>query len=79
MADIYDAFLQGDHKKALAPHMKLQILNRFLEYNPGYVAPCKEALKMMGLPGGPVRTPLPPLTPAQRSDLKNALKKLQLI
>jgi len=79
MVDIYDAFLQGDHKKALATHMKLQILNRFLEYDPGYVAPCKEALKMMGLPGGPVRAPLPSLTSTQRSDLRDALKKLQLI
>jgi 4-hydroxy-tetrahydrodipicolinate synthase len=79
MVDIYDAFLQGDHEKALATHMKLQILNRFLEYDPGYVAPCKEALKMMGLPGGPVRAPLPSLTSTQRSDLRDALKKLQLI
>jgi 4-hydroxy-tetrahydrodipicolinate synthase len=79
MVEIYDAFQQGDHRKALATHMKLQILNRFLEYDPGYVAPCKEALKLMGLPGGPVRAPLPSLTSAQRNDLKSALKKLQLI
>lgn len=79
MVEIYDAFLQGNHKRALATHMKLQILNRFLEYDPGYVAPCKEALKMMGLPGGPVRAPLPSLTSAQRSDLKVALKQLGLL
>ena len=79
MAEIYDAFLQGDHKKALATHMELQILNRFLEYDPGYVAPCKEALKMMGLPGGPVRAPLPSLTSAQRRELADALKQLGLM
>ena len=79
MVGIYEAFEKGDHKGAFAQHMKLQILNRFLEYDPGYVAPCKEALKMMGLPGGPVRSPLPSLTPAQRKDLKDALKKLGLI
>ncbi|HXZ42765.1 MAG TPA: 4-hydroxy-tetrahydrodipicolinate synthase [Terriglobales bacterium] len=79
MVEIYDAFLQGDHKRALATHMNLQILNRFLEYDPGYVAPCKEALRMMGLPGGPVRAPLPSLTSAQRNDLKDALKQLELL
>jgi 4-hydroxy-tetrahydrodipicolinate synthase len=79
MVDIYDSFLEGDHKKALTTHMKLQILNRFLEYDPGYVAPCKEALNMMGLPGGPVRAPLPSLTAAQRSDLENALSQLGMV
>jgi len=79
MVEIYRAFLQHDHTKALATHMKLQILNRFLEYDPGYVAPCKEALKMMGLPGGPVRAPLPSLTPTERSALEDALKQLRLL
>lgn len=79
MVDIYDAFEGGNHKEALALHMRLQELNRFLEYDPGYVAPCKEALKMMGLPGGPVRAPLPSLTTPQRNELKKALKSLGLI
>ncbi len=79
MVKIYEAFEKGDHEEALAEHMRLQILNRFLEYDPGYVTPCKDALKMMGLPAGPVRAPLPPLTPAQKKDLREALKKLDLI
>jgi dihydrodipicolinate synthase/N-acetylneuraminate lyase len=79
MVEIYEAFQKGDHEEALAQHMRLQILNRFLEYDPGYVAPCKEALRMMGLPGGPVRSPLPSLTPAQKKDLMVALKELDLI
>jgi 4-hydroxy-tetrahydrodipicolinate synthase len=79
MVRIYDAFQRGEHGEALAQHMRLQILNRFLEYDPGYVTPCKEALKMMGLPAGPVRRPLPPLTPVQKRDLKAALKELRLI
>ncbi|MGA2465058.1 MAG: 4-hydroxy-tetrahydrodipicolinate synthase [Thermodesulfobacteriota bacterium] len=79
MAGIYEAFQKEDHSKALAQHMRLQILNRFLEYDPGYVTPCKEALKMMGLPAGPVRRPLPNLTAAQKRDLKAALKKLRLM
>ena len=79
MVKIYEAFEKGDHEEALTEHMRLQILNRFLEYDPGYVTPCKEALKMMGLPAGPVREPLPPLTPTQKKDLRAALKKLNLV
>jgi dihydrodipicolinate synthase/N-acetylneuraminate lyase len=79
MVEIYEAFQRGDHKGAFDQHMRLQILNRLLEYDPGYVAPCKEALRMMGLPGGPVRSPLPSLTAAQEEDLKAALKELDLI
>ena len=79
MVDIYESFKMGDHAKALGQHMRLQILNRFLEYDPGYVAPCKEALKMMGLPGGPVRAPLPSLTASQKRDLREALKELGFI
>jgi 4-hydroxy-tetrahydrodipicolinate synthase len=79
MVGIYDAFQNGKHPEAFSQHMKLQTLNRFLEYDPGYVAPCKEALKMMGLPSGPVRRPLPSLTSTQMKDLKAALKELGLI
>jgi 4-hydroxy-tetrahydrodipicolinate synthase len=79
MVEIYEAFQKGDHGEALAQHMRLQILNRFLEYDPGYVTPCKEALRMMGLPAGPVRAPLPPLTSSQEKDLLAALKELDLI
>ncbi len=79
MVEIYEASQKGDHGEALAQHMRLQILNRFLEYDPGYVTPCKEALRMMGLPAGPVRAPLPPLTSSQEKDLLAALKELDLI
>ena len=79
MADIYESFQRGDHSEAFSVHMRLQILNRFLEYDPGYVTPCKEALTLMGLPAGPVRRPLPPLTAPQKKELKAALKELHLI
>lgn len=79
MGSIYEAFQKEDYSEAFTQHMRLQILNRFLEYDPGYVTPCKEALKMMGLPAGPVRRPLPNLTSAQKRDLRAALKELCLI
>ncbi len=79
MVELFDAFEKGDHGAALAMHMKLQNLNRFFEYDPGYVAPCKEALAMLGLPAGPVREPLPHLNEQQREQVRQALAELGLL
>jgi dihydrodipicolinate synthase/N-acetylneuraminate lyase len=59
--------------------MKVQVLNRFLEYDPGYVAPAKEALAMLGIPCGSPRKPLPNLTSEEREGVKNALKQLKML
>ncbi len=79
MVDLFNAFVKGNHKTASAIHMKLQNLNRFFEYDPGYVAPCKEALIMLGLPAGPVRQPLPHLTEQHRTQIRQALSDLGLL
>jgi len=79
MVDLFNAFVKGNHKAASTIHMKLQGLNRFFEYDPGYVAPCKEALIMLGLPAGPVRKPLPHLTEQQRTQIRQALSGLGLL
>lgn len=79
MVQVYDLFQQGKREEALHLHMKLQLLNRFLEYDPGYVAPAKEALTMMGFPAGPVRRPLPDLTEEERRGVRDALAQLGLL
>ncbi len=79
MVDLFNAFMKGNHKAASAIHMKLQSLNRFFEYDPGYVAPCKEALIILGLPAGPVRKPLPHLTEQHRTQIRQALSDLGLL
>ncbi|MCH7569334.1 MAG: 4-hydroxy-tetrahydrodipicolinate synthase [Deltaproteobacteria bacterium] len=79
MVDIYDHFMAGRHEQARVLHMKVQVLNRFLEYDPGYVAPAKEALAMLGIPCGAPRKPLPNLTPEEREGVKNALKQLKML
>jgi 4-hydroxy-tetrahydrodipicolinate synthase len=79
MVDLFNAFVKGNHQAASAIHMKLQNLNRFFEYDPGYVAPCKEALKMLGLPAGPVRQPLPHLTEQHKTQIRQALFNLGLL
>ena len=79
MVDIFKFFQNGKYKEALNLHMKIQKLNRLLEYDPGYVSPCKEALGMLSLPGGPVRKPLPDLNPTERDALKGVLRELHLL
>ena len=76
MVKLYDLAVQGKHAEALALSMKLQALNRFLEYDPGYVAPAKEALNLLGLPGGYLRGPLPELTADEKAGVKAALKSI---
>lgn len=73
---LYDLQQSGDHAGAAAQHRLLQPLNRFLEYDPGYVSPTKEALEMMGLSCGPVRRPLPDFPAGERQALRAALAAL---
>ena len=76
MVKLYELFNENKHKEAIELHMRLQALNKYLEYDPGYVAPAKEALNLMGLPGGYTRAPLPDLTAAEKAGLKKALKEI---
>jgi 4-hydroxy-tetrahydrodipicolinate synthase len=76
MAAIYRAFRAGDHAAALHAHQRVQPLNRYFEYDPGYVAPCKEALSLIGLSAGRVRQPLPELSSEDRAGIAAALADL---
>ena len=76
---LYDLVQEGDHEAALEQHGQLQPLNRFLEYDPGYVSPTKEALRMLGLGCGPVRRPLPDFPEEERRALKDALAGLGVL
>jgi 4-hydroxy-tetrahydrodipicolinate synthase len=76
MVRLYDLVQAGDHAGAAEQHRLLQPLNRFLEYDPGYVSPAKEALTLMGISCGPVRRPLPDFPEAERPALIEALTAL---
>jgi 4-hydroxy-tetrahydrodipicolinate synthase len=79
MVELFSATERGDYAEARRRQLELQPLNRFLEYDPGYVAPAKEALAMMGLDVGQPRPPLPGMTEAQRADLRAALIALDAL
>lgn len=72
VVDIYNAAIAGNYQLAAELQMNLQPLNRFFEYDPGYVAPCKEVLSLQGICGSLVRSPLPKLTADQRDEIKAA-------
>ena len=74
MCRVYELYKAKELDRACSLCRKLQHLHRFLEYEPGYVAPCKDALRMLGLPGGSVRAPLPELSNRERQELRHALE-----
>lgn len=73
---LYSLAAAPDPKAAAALQLELQPLNRFLEYDPGYVAPAKEALRMLGIEVGDPRAPMQRLTPNERARLAAALSQL---
>jgi 4-hydroxy-tetrahydrodipicolinate synthase len=79
VVEIFDLAMAGDYKAAHVAQLRLQPLNRFLEYDPGYVAPAKEALRMLGIDAGDPRPPLPLLTDAERAGLREALAGLGVL
>jgi 4-hydroxy-tetrahydrodipicolinate synthase len=72
------AFLGGDWKRARELHLKLFPLCQamFLETNP---IPVKTAMALMGMIGGELRMPLCPMSEANLSKLKAALRAYGLI
>ena len=79
MVAIYDLARSGSFGQARQLQLNMQPLNRYLEYDPGYVGPCKAALRMLGLPAGPVRGPLPEVTDAEEAGVRAALIEMGLL
>jgi len=78
MRDLVDFFLQGKTEEARQLHFKYYELFEALrlETNPMAV---KEALALLGLPGGPLRPPLMKLTEGNRELLRRLLKERDLL
>ncbi|OGD15101.1 MAG: 4-hydroxy-tetrahydrodipicolinate synthase [Candidatus Aminicenantes bacterium RBG_16_63_14] len=78
MRDLVDLVLQGKTEQARQLHFEYYELFEALrlETNPMAV---KEALALLGLPGGPLRPPLTKLTEANRELLRKLLKEKDLL
>ncbi len=79
MRQIWDLWQAGKVQEAMRLQLKMQPLNRFLEYDPGYVSPAKAALNLMGLQAGHPRRPMLRLTTAEEVNLQIALADLGLV
>ncbi len=77
--ELYDSFVkQKDIEKAQYLHNKLVPLFEaiFKEPSPG---PIKAALEMIGIPVGPTRLPLTPISQALKDEIRNILRDLNVI
>ena len=78
MVQMVNCILDGDYDKAMELHYKQYDLIKalFIETSP---APAKEALKMMGMPAGPLRLPLVPMLEENKAILRKALEDAGII
>ncbi|MCC6792270.1 MAG: dihydrodipicolinate synthase family protein [Thermomicrobiales bacterium] len=79
--DVWNAGIAGD--QALLQRVikeKIRPLAKLRERQRGYhITVVKEAMNLLGMPGGEVRSPLTPLAPADREDLRRTLIDLGLL
>lgn len=78
VAEIYDKFIAGDLPGALQAQRALAPLRLAFTWG-SFPVVIKEALDLMGMEGGPARSPIGPLTPEQRARLKGVLKDMGAI
>ncbi|NMC33194.1 MAG: 4-hydroxy-tetrahydrodipicolinate synthase [Veillonellaceae bacterium] len=78
MQQMIGAYLAGDVKKAQTIHLELMPFFKviFVTTNP---IPIKTAINLMGLNGGSFRPPMVPPTPAETEQLRNVMRKLNII
>ena len=76
--DIYEAAVAGAAHKAQELYLRLADY-RMLCKAGGHAAVVKAGMDMMGLAGGPVRPPLPPMTDAQKESLARILKEFGVL
>lgn len=78
MSEMTHAFLDGDIKKAWKMQVECQDIVKalFCEVNP---IPVKEAVNIVGLPGGKCRLPLVDMKPENRAKLANAIEEFKKI
>ncbi|MCG6535599.1 MAG: dihydrodipicolinate synthase family protein, partial [Syntrophales bacterium LBB04] len=75
--EIYEAFVAGDHKRALEAQYRLAPLR--VAFGLGtFPVVIKEALNMIGIEAGPAIRPVGPMTPENREKLRRVLEEMGL-
>ena len=76
--ELYESYVRGDHETAKALHVKMHRLYDIFTIGDMYIG-IKEAMNMMGKPGGHSRPPMLPYTDEQRAQLRVVLEELGLM
>jgi 4-hydroxy-tetrahydrodipicolinate synthase len=71
---VYDAVQAGDYPRARELQQQLTVLRHGLIGLASYPAPVKAALEMIGIPVGPPRRPIQPVSAARREELRGLLR-----
>ena len=78
IVEIYEAFMAGDHKKALAAQYRLAPLR--LAFDLGtFPVVIKEALNLIGIDAGVGISPVGGMKPEAKEELKEILKEMELL
>jgi 4-hydroxy-tetrahydrodipicolinate synthase len=76
--EIYEAFIVGDHKRALEAQYRLAPLR--IAFGLGtFPVVVKEALTMIGIDAGPAILPVGPMTPENRAKLRKVLVDMGMV
>ena len=82
---LYNAAKEKDWEKTMSYYSVLapyfEFVERLTEENKGttFISIAKEAMRMLNLPGWPPRKPLMPLNDEERQELREILKKMELL
>ena len=81
MIEIYEAVEKGDYLKARELHRKLMPVSLFNSRvaSEKYKSFLKEIMNLMGIPAGPTRLPLVPLSDQEKSQVKKVVQDLGFI
>jgi len=79
VVDLFQAVKQKEMEKALDIFFKLLPIARAISIPENFPAPVKEAVNMLGRPAGPARSPILPVSNAEKEEIRKALKIAGLI
>ena len=79
VVDLFQAVQQKDDRKALDIFFKLLPISRAISVAQNFPAPVKEAVTMLGRWAGPARSPIVPMSNAEKAGIKKALQHAGLL
>jgi len=79
VVDLFQAVQQKDDQKALDIFFKLLPISRAISVAQNFPAPVKAAVTMLGRSAGPARSPIVPMSNAEKAGIKQALQHAGLL